>query len=101
MIDSFFRTGSCIYALGLLLILGCSGGDTTDSTSPLDPVGLDGSVGGDGTVMVTVTEDTRLEVRIYGVKPILPGEPRRFQAFIVSPDGMEMEVTSGASWSSL
>ena len=100
MTDSFFRSGSCIYALGLLFVLGCSGGDSSNSTSTTEPLSLDGSVGGDGTVTVTVTEETRLEVRIYGVKPILPGEPRRFQAFIVSPEGDEMDVTTEAVWSS-
>ena len=99
MTRSFSHATWWLYAFSLIFVLACSGGDS-DGTSPSEPLTLDASVGGDGSVTVPVTEETRLEVRIYGVKPILPGEPRRFQAFIVDPDGNEMDVTAEASWSS-
>ena len=82
--------------LGLFLSLGCSG-DSAGDTS-MAPLGADG--GAPPSTMIPPRAEATLEVRIFGVKPILPGEPRRFQAFAIDPDGEETEVTAEATWSS-
>ena len=79
--------------LGLILF-GCSeDGDSSESLR-LDQ----GVVGADGGP--SPMGEARLEVRIFGVKPILPGEPRRFEAVYIAQDGAETDVTSQAEWAS-
>ena len=79
------------------MFLACSGGGSNASVVANDDSGAT-APNGDASVMVT--EAFRLEVRIFGVKPILPGEPRRFEAIVIAPDGTETDVTSSATWSS-
>ena len=77
-------------------MFGCSEGDSGSSS---ETASADGGISaGDGAVMVT--EAFSLEVRIFGVKPILPGEPRRFEAIVIAPDGTETDVTTSATWTS-
>lgn len=91
-----FETRFTVFVLGFFLSLGCSG-DGADESS-MAPLGADS--GASPSTMMPPGTETTLEVRIFGVKPILPGEPRRFQAFVVNPEGEETDVTSEATWSS-
>ena len=73
-----------------LLLWSCDD-DKVDDT----PISVEQLVGDGG-----VLSAERLEVRIYGVKPILPGEPRKFEAIFVNLNGRETDVTEEVEWSS-